>query len=175
MKKLLDIIEGLKIGSKTKIGGYNPDELNGDHIKIYDSDDGEDENDKDAFWEDFESWMDNIEKNYDGFIFCKFKSLSQSKNLDNDIFEYSTNLSDVIKDKIITGNDYGYEVRLVQGHIEIDCINSGSRGDYYIYALSEEIYDNVKMWFEGDLDDDDEIKDLSFLLEKGNIIPIEDK
>ena len=90
------------------------------------------------------------------------------RDLAESFHDYSDDL-DNIKGRIITGHDLGYEVRISHGHIEIDCINSGSRATYYIYSLNDKSYEDIESWFDGDLENDK----LDFLYQQGNIIPIE--
>jgi hypothetical protein len=78
-------------------------------------------------------------------------------------------ITKVIDTEIITGKDLGYEARMVNGHIEIDCINSGSRATYYIYAIKEDVIDEIDDWLDGDAEYDM----WEFLVKKENIIPIE--
>lgn len=164
------ISEKLVINKQIK-GQYNPDLLNQENIVLYKSeeDDWQDE--------DYREEIKNIEKNYSYFMCTKFSSLGSSKSIkggydpDNDIYDIQEYDLEHIVDNVITGKDLGYDVRLTGGHIEIDCINSGSRATYYIYSLSHETYDKLAAWWEGDED----VDNLKFLYQKGAIIPIEDK
>ena len=151
---------------------YNPDSLSDEYIILYSTED-QDENDEDYF-DDFMSNIDELDKEYDSYIVL-YKSLSDIKNNKkdqntNNIINYYIYLDKII-DKYINGKNYGYEVRLAYGHIEIDCINSGSRGTYYIYALHPDISDKVEEWFDGY----DYVKIFDILLKKGNIEKIEFK
>ena len=178
MKKLIDIIEGLKIGSKTKISRYDPDVLNGDEWVLYDDTayDEEDEDDKDVDWQDCESQLETINNNYDRFLVTKFNPLSKIKDFEKSIYDINLDLLD-LKDKIITGNDYGYAIKLSYGHIEIHCINSGSRGIYYIYSLSPKAYENMQTWWEtpDELEGNTDEEKLAFLFDEGSVIEIKEK
>lgn len=175
MKQLTDyILEKFKISSKTLSDQrFNPDKLNNDKQILYNSEDQDEEGDNDIFLDDFEKEVEQIDKKFDYYISTRFVSLGNSKNLEKDLYSYcpgdNNTLYDMIQN-IMTGKDLGYEVRLVGGHIEVDCINSGSRGTYYIYALSHEAYDEVSAWFEGG---DEEVKSLDFLFKEENILEIE--
>lgn len=169
MKQLKEYItEKLHVGKYQN--KYNPDDLNGDDTLIYSDMDNED--DEADSYNDFIDTIESINKNYTGFIVCRFDSLSKIEGKTNlyekTINDYSDDLTE-IKDRIITGKDLGYEVRVSHGHIEIDCVNSGSRATYYIYALNDKAYEDIEYWFDGDLENDK----LDFLYQKGNIIPIE--
>lgn len=172
MKKLNEyIIEKFKINSKNakELIKFNPDDLNNDKEIMYDSEDqGEEEGDNDIFWRDFLEEIEQINKEYDGFVVFKFKKMSESKDYEKDMLDYSTDLKDLIISQIITGKDYGYKARLDGGHIEIDCINSGSRSTYYIYALSQEAYETLESFFAGE----EGIETLNFLNSEKSIIEI---
>ena len=159
MKKINTyIIEKLKKLNRSSTFKYNPNDLNNDNIILY-SDCG-DEDEQDTTWHQCKYKLDAINDAYDGFIAFKLKPLSET-DLTNDycLKDLSTDLEDLVNE-YITGNDAGYEVRLNGGHLEIDCINSGSRMTYYIYALDQENYDLVSDWYQGE----NEPKDLTFLL-----------
>jgi len=166
------IIEKFKINSHNSKGAskYNPDDLNGDDTLIYS--DMNNEDDEGDSYNDFIDTMESINSNYTHFIVCKFNSLSKIEGKTNiyekTINDYSDDLNN-IKGRIITGHDLGYEVRISHGHIEIDCVNSGSRATYYIYSLNDKSYEDIESWFDGDLENDK----LDFLYQQGNIIPIE--
>ena len=85
--------------------------------------------------------------------------------------EYDISLQTFIESDIITGDDLGYEVRLKDGHIEIDAINSGSRGTYYIYACSDTVFEYIKDLYEDDEGEPEELYKLLFT--EGEILPIE--
>ena len=175
MKQLIDIIEALKINSKSKVGKYDPDRLNNEEFVLYDDTayDGEDEDDKDIDWEDCEKELETIQREYDYFFVTKFEPISKIKDFEKSIYHIDESLDD-IKDKIITGKDYGYAIRVSYGHMEIDCINSGSRATYYIYALTHEAYDKMICWWESpdELEGKNDEEKLSFLFEEGNIVEI---
>ena len=171
MKQLTQYIqEKLKINSKSKINVYNPDFLNNIEEVIYD-DEG-DEHELDSKWNYCESELKRINKNYSGFIVAKWDPLSELEDFDNNI-SLSSDLED-IKDDIISGKDLGYEVRLSHGHLEIDCINSGSRATYYVYALKDTAYADVELYFDGEGEDEngDPIDIKKILFTKGNILII---
>jgi hypothetical protein len=155
------IIEKLVI--KKNLNTYNPDDLNGDNQILYSSDDDEygDETAWDCLLED----LKYIDNHYAMFLVTKFVSLGEAlENFEEDDFcDYSFDLEQ-IRERIITGKDYGYEVRLVGGHLEFDCINSGSRATYYVYAISSDkksyIYDLIDEWFSGTCDDDELLNEL---------------
>ncbi len=170
------ILEKFEINKNT-IKQNNPDKLTGDKVILY-SDrwtyDEEDKDDKDVLWVDCQDILDTIEKKYSNFMCTKYHSLSTSKSIyggydpDNEIFSISSaSLKEVI-DEVITGRDLGYEIRIVGGHIEIDCINSGSSATYYIYSLSPETFDRLSAWWEGD----EEVENVKFLYEPNSIVPI---
>ena len=169
MKQLKEYIqEKLHVGKYQN--KYNPDDLNGDNELIYsDMDDEDTEADS---YNDFIDTIDRLNKNYIGFIVCRFDSLSKiqgnTKLYEKTINDYSDDLTE-IKDRIITGKDLGYEVRLSHGHLEFDCVNSGSRATYYVYALEGAAYNDIEEWFNGDLENDK----LDFLYKEGNILAIE--
>ena len=85
--------------------------------------------------------------------------------------EYDISLQTFIESDIITGDDLGYEVTLKDGHIEIDAINSGSRGTYYIYACSDTVFEYIKDLYEDDEGEPEELYKLLFT--EGEILPIE--
>ena len=126
-------------------------------------------------WDECNDCLEYFTDTYKYFLTTEFISLMKIKNNYNkSIFGIHDDLLE-IKNKIITGKDLGYSIKLFHGHIEIDCINSGSRATYYIYALSEEAYDKMNLWenepdkLEGNTDKEK----LSFLYKKGNIIHID--
>ena len=155
--------EKLIINKDSKKSKFNPDFLNNKQEKLY-SDNNEDYPDN---WEDCQYELDTIDKKYEGFVVCKFNSLSKSKNLEKDVNDYSDTLEN-ITERIITGKDMGYEIHLNNGHLEYHCLNSGSRAIYYIYALSNQGYLLIEQWFDGD----DEVQNLDFLFDENNIIEI---
>ena len=136
--------------------------------------DFEDDNDMDIQWEDCKVELGSINQDCKtGFLCTKFNSLGKSKSIrggydpDNDIYTITDDLDEII-DKVITGNDYGYEVRLVGGHLELECINSGSSATYYIYQLEAKAWDNIELWWQGD----ETVDNLKFLYNDKAIIPI---
>ena len=158
---------------------YNPDELDSDTYVLYDSQSYENEDDEAVEWEDCSDTLERFNKNYVGFIVCKWKSLGdlmKSNNLrdiEKTLNDYSDDLNE-IKKRIITGKDLGYEIKLNKGHLEFNCLNSGSRATYYVYALDGSAFADIETWFDTpeDLDGNDDSEKLSFLFQKGNIIPI---
>ena len=164
MKELNNyILEKLNKINRSSTFTYNPDDLNNDNIILY-SDLG-DEDEQDSIWSQCKHKLDEINDVYDGFIAFKRKPISETDLTDDFCLkDLNTDLEDLVNE-YITGNDAGYEVRLKGGHLEIDCINSGSRMTYYIYALDQEIYDFVDDWYQGE----EEPKDLTFLLNEDAI------
>ena len=180
MKALNTYINEKLVLSKDTFKGpeYNPDSLSDEYIILYSTED--DENDDEEGYDYFDDFIDQIveaDKNYDGYVVFN-SSLSDIKNKyeknniqdikDNDIVNRYVYLEQAIK-KYVNGNDLGNEVRLAYGHIEIDCINSGSRATYYIYAISPDISSDVEEWFEGS----EEINLYNILYTEGNIEKIE--
>ena len=154
MKKLNQFIkEGLKVSTKSKIkDSYDPDYLDeGQKEMLYDDTDYEDEDEQNVAWNDCNRILIKIDKDIDGFLLMK-NFISKSKNIENDYKDIFKYLEDC-KDEVVTGNDYGYAFRLNNGHLEIDCINSGSRGTYYIYGLSKEGYELIDDWQQGEVED----------------------
>ena len=171
MKQIKEfIIEKLKI-NKSINNNYNPDDLNNDNKIIYSD---LDNNFTAKSYNDFVDKIDKeINEKYDGFIVCRYKPLSWLKDKDNKkfedtIYDYSDLLSN-IRERIVNVENDAYEIKLVSGHLEFDCINSGLRSTYYIYACSKDTYDKVEEYFDGS----NEINDLKFLFIENNIIPIE--
>jgi hypothetical protein len=72
------MLEKLKINSKSKIGGYDPDILNDELYILYD-DTNDNENDE-VYWEDALDELKQINDKYDGFIVCRWESLTEIKN-----------------------------------------------------------------------------------------------
>ena len=166
MKKLNTyILEKLKINKSVQYK-FNPDYIEGGSNRLIYSDvdsENAEETDGDQMW----SCMDVINDNHSGFIIFQFDSISDSKNLNKSVYDYNQSLTKMLF-KIIDGKDLGYEVRTKDGHLEVDCINSGSRGTYYIYALSSEGYqiaDDV-------LDEDDNKRNWAWLFDEKNFEPI---
>ena len=174
------IIEKFKINANNSKGAskYNPDELNNENAVLYDSEDeGEEDGDNDVFFDDMKNNLDELDDKYQYFISLKFKPLSKIKD-SNELFKSihglipdDDSLKSMITDNIIDGRDLGYEVKLVGGHIEVHCINSGSRGIYYIYALNKDIYEKISDWYSNFEESNyDPIHDLFI---DGNIIELE--
>ena len=170
------ILERLKINKNDEIK-FNPDTLCHQTIILYDDTEINDE-DKDIEWENCESDLKHIDdkiyglkEGQGGFVCFRFKSISKSNNIDNDLLCYNVDLLELINEEIITGKDYGYIVRVTNGHIEIDCLNSGNRATYYIYGLSYEGFNIVDDYFNDDTDLNTLIK---ALYNKDNIINLND-
>jgi hypothetical protein len=170
MKQIVEFIqEKLQITKDSKIGAYNPDNLNAENDLLYDSEDEDD-----VAYDDFMDELDTINKEFNGFVVCKWSPLSKIKDFDKYINDWSDDLEEISK-RIMDGRDLGYEVRLVGGHLEFDCINSGSRATYYVYALNDEAAEKIEEWFDTpeSLDGNEDKDKLKFLFQKGNILPIE--
>ena len=172
MKNLKNIILEKLIINKNIQSQFNPDNITNDKIVMYSDRWDEDKDTLDMDWEDTKRQLEEIDKdlNCGGYMLLKFKSLgmvNDPKKLE--ILDIGDSLEPCI-DTIITGKDYGYEVRLVGGHLEIDCINSGSCVTYYIYAIEKTAWDHLEAYWEGD----DEVNSLAFLYRKESIIPIKD-
>ena len=168
----LYISEKLIINKNTKVS-FNPDELNGDEELLYSSSDYEDEDDDNIAWEDCDNEISSIDRKFDYFLMTRFNSLSESKDLEKDLYAYAPcqengDLHDLINDDVITKSQ-GLDIRLKGGHIEVDAINSGSRATYYIYALSHEAYDEISAWYEGE---EEEVPSLDFLFKPESILEI---
>lgn len=173
MKNLKEtILEKLVINKNSK-KNYNVDELNNDNITLYNNQDCDDEDMQDMQWDYMTEIIKDIDANYDGFVVCRFNSLSKSKNLEKDVNDCSDDLQEISK-RILTGKDLGYAVKVIGGHLEFDCINSGSKATYYVYALSPIAYEKIETYFgePESLDGDDSDK-LKFLFDEDSIISIE--
>lgn len=170
MKTLLETInEKLKV---TKSGyKFNPNIMNDKNIILYDSTNYEDEDEEYIYLKEYKELMRQIENDIEGFLLTN-ELISKSKNIENDIDKVYIYLDD-ITDKIITGKDYGYRVSINYGHIEIDCINSGSSNTYYIYGLSKDGLMKLEEWFDGE--EEYELKDLLFDEKNYTTIDIESK
>ena len=168
MKELNQYLIEALINKNTKINHIiDVDNLINDNFILYDDSEEPD----DIAWEDCKREFKTINKKYDYFLLCKHTPIMKWKNPNNIVIAVSDDLERLYH-KVITGRDYGYAVRMVHGHIEIDCINSGSRVTYYIYAISENAYNKIDEWEWGDIDPED--FDFTFLYkEEGNVIPIE--
>ena len=170
MKQIESFIsEKLHLNKETK-ASFDVDDLTNDDIILYSDRECDDEDMQDMQWDYCQNILNEINKHKDndGFICTKFKSLGKSKNIEEDIISVEDDLDDIVS-KIIDGKDQGYEVRLVGGHLELECINSGSSGTYYIYKLAPLAMGHMQDWWDGDEDQ----KSLAFLYAEGSIIPIE--
>lgn len=150
-KKDMGINEKLSINKDT-ITAYNPDALNGDNELLYSSESDDDN------WEDVKEELNYLEDKYYGFLVTQFKQLSEitAKQLERTLYRNSRQLIEDIIDEIVNGKDLGYEIKLICGHLEIDCLNSGSRATYYVYAFDdEENYSKMVDWAGNDLSDED--------------------
>ena len=177
MKNLKDIInEKLKINSNSKVDNkFDPERLTDHRFVLYDSQSYENEDDEAVDWKDCEDSLMSYDDQAAGFIACD-NPISKIKNYSKDIALTDEDLLS-LRERIVTGKDLGYEIRYEYGHLEFDCINSGSRRTFYIYGLSEEAFDKFEQWCNDPdelIGDTDEEK-LAFLFEEGNIIPLEDK
>ena len=160
------IQEKLKITKDTKIN-YDPDFLNNFTEVLYSYNDDEDLSD--LRWDYCESMLKRINNKYEGFVVTRWDSITQIKDFDKSVNDYSDDLEE-IKNRIITGRDLGYEVRLSHGHLEFDCINSGSKGTYYVYALKDIAYTDIEAWFDGEEDENGNPIDIKKVLyTNGNI------
>ena len=167
MKTINNYIHRALITKNTKIrtGFIDVDHLTKDNFLLYDSED-------EINPEEYPDELTYIDRHYSYFVLCKFESFMNLTKEDY-ILDLNQSLAALIR-KVMTGKDLGYEIRLQYGHLEIDCINSGSRATYYIYAISEEFYDKLTDWFWQDIDLDlKEIKNIGTQEEK--IIPMEIK
>ena len=159
IRNSININEKLVLTNKSKIGKpYNPDELNDDNdeAEILYSDMEEDNADDE--WDCFKEDMKYLEDKYYGFLVTQFTSLSNItvKELERKLWRNSRQLIDDIINEIVNGKDLGYEISLVGGHLEIDCINSGSRGTYYVYAFdNDESYRKMIDWAGNDISDEE--------------------
>lgn len=172
------IAEKLKLGKNLNIK-FNLDELIDQNITLYDStSDFEEEDDESVMWDDCVDAIDNISEKYNYFIAFQYESIMKAKETaikkheNVEPYKISEALRE-ITEYVMSGKDMGYAVRLVGGHMEIDCINSGSRSTYYIYALSSEGYDRVSAYWEGDESE----PNIDFLYsdeQQKYIVPIED-
>ena len=159
IRNSININEKLVLTNKSKIGKpYNPDELNDDNDEaeiLYS--DMEEDNAEDE-WDCFKEDMKYLEDKYYGFLVTQFTSLSNItvKELERKLWRNSRQLIDDIINEIVNGKDLGYEISLVGGHLEIDCINSGSRGTYYVYAFdNDESYRKMIDWAGNDISDEE--------------------
>ena len=178
MKNLKDIIiEKLKINSNSKVDNkFDPERLTDHRFVLYDSQSYENEDEEASEWNDCSQTLRTYDDQANGFFICQYEPISKIKNFEKSIYQICNDLI-LCRDKVISGHDLGYEIRYEYGHLEIDCINSGSRATYYIYALSENAYDKMITWWESpdELEGDTDEEKLAFLFDEGNIIPIEDR
>ena len=178
MYKLTTYIqEKLKINSNSKVDNkFDPERLTDHRFVLYDSQSYENENEEASEWNDCGQTLRTYDGQADGFFICQYEPISKIKNFEKSIYHIGNDLI-VCRDKVISGHDLGYEIRYEYGHLEIDCINSGSRSTYYIYALSKNGYDKITTWWVSpdELEGNTDEEKLAFLFEEGNIIPIEDK
>ena len=173
------IVEKLTLSQKKTYTSI--DSLTGDNLVMYSDRWDEDEDTLNMDWEDAQSQLKEIDKDLDcgGYLIIKYKSLGeiQNKKIENNISVLDQCLQSIEKDletcidTVITGKDYGYEIRMVGGHLEIDCINSGSCVTYYIYAIEKTAWDHLEAYWEGN----DEVNSLAFLYAEGSLVPIEEK
>ena len=155
---------------------FNIDEISEkDEIYLYDDDaDVEEEGDRDIFWDDCKSELETLNKKYLGYIVFQFDSLgSIKKDITDDVIYMIDGDLGVITDKIISGKDLGYDVKIKGGHLEIHCINSGSRGIYYIYALTQEGMNICSEYERGESDEPENLNFLKTDEEHKYITPIE--
>ena len=170
MKTLKSIIHERLIINKHIKPSFNVDYLTNDDITLYNDQECDDEDMQDMQWYYCQNILDEINNCKDkcGFICTKFKSLGQSKKIEEDLVFVEEDLNNIVS-KIINGKDQGYEVKLVGGHLELECINSGSSGTYYIYKLSPLAMEHMEDWWNGDEDQ----KSLAFLYAEESIVSIE--
>lgn len=173
---ILYVFEKLKINSNSKVDNkFDPERLDDHRFVLYDSQSYENEDEEAIDWEDCEELLKEYNNHVYGFIVCN-EPISKIKNYNKNIIMNDQDLL-FIRENIISGKDLGYEIRYEYGHIEIDCINSGSRATYYIYGLSEEAYEKIVNWFDNpdELEGDTDEEKLDFLFKEGNILAIENK
>lgn len=158
------ILEKLVI-NKTSKPNFDIDDMSeGIDMDLYDETEFEADYEGQEEWDDCNRELEAINDKYTGFIVTQWYSLGDKyhKKINEDAIYIANDDLDYITNKIISGRDYGYAVRLKGGHLEIDCINSGSRGRYYIYALTKEGWDITYNYIHGY---DDTYDDLDFFLE----------
>ena len=172
------IIEKLKINSNSKVNDdFDPDRLTDRRFVLYDSQSYDNEDEEVLEWDECLDTLKSYNNQINGgFFVCRYEPITKTKKISTTIYHIDNDLMK-IKNKVFTGNDIGYELRYEYGHLEFDCINSGSRRTFYIYGLSQEGYDKLDIWwnYPDELEGDTDEEKLSFLFEEGNIIPIEDK
>jgi len=155
------IVEKLKINKYTNVKFSIDDMPEGNTFILYDDDaEIESEDDREVNWNDCQKELETLGKKYLGFIAFQFDSLgSIKKDITDDVIYMVDGDLSIIVDKIITGKDLGYDVKITGGHLEIHCINSGSRGIYYIYALTERGLNICSNYIQ----DESEVENLNFL------------
>lgn len=171
MKTLKTYIgEAFKINKNTRlVKSKYPDNLNYQNYVMWESDD------TDSYdYDDFIEILKGINHDYDHFLCTRFVSLSESKDLLEDIIEHDLDLLELIDSELVTGKDAGYEVRINCGHIEVDCINSGSRATYYIYAIDDYLFDICDEIFTGDEDLTEEDLSNAIFKDKKHILEIKE-
>ncbi len=171
------IQEKLHINKNVKLV-YNPDDLNNIEIVLYSDYSDEDNEQRDQDFIDMQDFIEETDNKYDGhFIILYDISKRTYHNVLNDIknsteldITHNDTLSNIYSN-IVTGKDAGYEFKLWHGHVEIDCINSGSRNTYSIYAISDNMNKLIDNYLSGY---NITIEDLyKALMTKGNILEIE--
>jgi len=158
------ILEKFKI-SKNINNKFSPDSMTGDDILIY-SDEPDDEGESQDDNQYLGMVNKKISKKYYSFIGFRHE-ISESKDFEKDFISMDKDYF-YIFEKIVDGDDAGYEIKLKYGRIDIACLNSGSKAHYYIYALTKEGYDNLDEWANGETDD------TTRFFDEKNFEPIED-
>lgn len=163
MKKItIYITEKLKI-NKDSQSKFNPDDMDSHDRFIYSDINPDKAEEGDHL---IGTWIDIINDNAEGFIVFQFSSITDSKDLDKSFYLVEERFPNVIK-KVMTGHDAGYEIKAKNGHIEIHCVNSGSRGIYYIYGLTKNGFRYAKDYW-----DDNDGATLDFLFNEKNLTPL---
>ena len=162
------IVERLKLNKDSKIK-YDPNFIEAYEEVLYDSSDASDEYEDESNWNSCERMIDKLNKNYDGFIWCKYDKLMNDPKKDYNIENISDDLNNLSNDIIGKGDAYNYEYVLKDGHLEVRMGFNGGHSTQYVYALNGENWNKLYDYYNGYLDEDDEFEDLSFLFEKGNI------
>lgn len=174
MKEIHKFIQEKLIINKDTDCHYDPNDLNNESEELFDTSSYEDDNDLGA--EEYDSIINHVadlfEKNkaYGAFA-IRGHTLTElkEKNIDVNRIKYELNRnSDELIDKLFTWKDQGYKLRLHHGHIELDCINSGSRVTWYIYGLAEDAFIHVEDYFDGE----DYVKNLDFLYKPEMVVEI---
>ena len=165
------IQEKLVFNKHTKEKNYDVDSLNNENRVLVSDRWDPKTHDMEEEWDYVRDTVEYIDKKLfcSGYLITKFDPLSKldAKSLENKIYDIDEYLDRCINN-VISGHDLGYEIRLVGGHMEIDCINSGSCGTYYIYGVEQTAWNHLSAWWKGDTD----VNSLSFLYSEGAIIPI---